>query len=234
MLIRAYLDTSGSYQNLTAAKDVFQTFARRKGHSIGAYYNDQVQPTARASLFQLLRDKGLAIASNDEFQSEPKQQSADELFRLLKDARPSDVLLIERAKLLTRLAEDDWQRFRKKVKERKVRLVAMDLEASWVMVSGESAMAPMAEQLTAMMLDMLETLALQEDKERRNRQLEGIARAKSQGKYKGRPVDNEKHEQILALLQQGRSWSQVCSETGASRSTVARVVKLDRGQLQNN
>lgn len=225
MLIRAYLDASNSSQTIPELKDTFEAFARRKGQRIGAFYNDQNAHAARSNLFRLLRSKGLAIASQGGTATQPRHEPGEELFRLLKQARPNDVLLLENVCLLTRLSPTDWQFFRQKAKERKIRIVSMDLEASWAMITSESAVAPMAEQLTAMMLDMLETVALRQSSAHRNRHLEGIAKAKSRGKYKGRPVDRKKHEDILSLLQEGYSWSEVCAETGASRSTVARVVK---------
>lgn len=224
MLIHAYLDATESEQALPELKTTFETFALSKGHTIGYFYSDREIPKARSSLFRLLRDKGLAIAS----QAQPASNHApfQALFSLLRQARPNDVLLVESARLLGRLSSEDWRLFREKIRNRKVRVVSMDVKASWVMVTGESAMAPMAEQLTGMLLDTVETVSISERAESRRRQLDGIARARSQGKYKGRPVDRKKHETIHSLLQSGYSWSKVCAETGASRSTVARVVKM--------
>lgn len=230
MLIRAYLDAANSDQNLADLKKTFETFALRTGHRIGAWYNDYEPPPAeRSSLFRLLRNKGLAIAAQASQPSKQQPKSSEELFRLLRQARPNDVLLFENVSFLSQLSDHDWQQFRRRIKERKARLVSMDVEASWVMVTSESAMAPIAEQLTRMMLDMIEALTLRDRNTKRSRQQEGIAKAKSRGKYKGRPVDHRKHERILALLEAGYSWSEVCAETGASRSTVARVVKSRRG-----
>lgn len=229
MLIHAYLDTANSDRNRSELKTAFETFALRKGHRIKAFYNDQQLPQSRSSLFRLLRDKGVAIASQSELASPPPQHEPyKELFRLLGKARPGDVLLIETAALLGKLPGDEWQRFRQRISQRKIRVVTLDVEASWVMVTSESAMAPIAEQLTAMLLDTLEAAPRTdggEKRDQRDRHLDGIARAKAKGKYKGRPINHKKHEQILTLLNEGYSWSEVCAETGASRSTVARVVK---------
>lgn len=225
MLIHAYLHKTESCQSLAELKTTFETFALRKGHRIGAFYNDQETPEARSSLFRLLKEKGIALASQARLQARAPYEPSEELFRLIAQARPNDVLLIESAGLLSRLSSANWKLFRRKIKQRKIRIVALDVESSWVMVTSESAMAPMASQLTGMMLDMLEALALKERRERRDRHLDGIARAKAQGKYRGRPVDRRKHETIRSLLEQGHSWSEVCAKTGSSRSTVARVVK---------
>lgn len=225
MRIHAYLNTNDADQSLAELKADFETFARRKRHRISTFYIEKPEPAARSSLFRLLRNKGLAIASQSRVPGRSKPEAREELFKLLKQARPNDVVLIESTGLLAQLSQDDWQQFAQKVRERKIRLVTLDLKASWAMVTSESAMAPMATQLTDMMLEMLQNLAFKEKIERRSRQHEGIARAKARGKYRGRPVDVRKHQKILALLDEGHSWSEVCKETGASRSTVARVVK---------
>jgi DNA invertase Pin-like site-specific DNA recombinase len=226
VLIHAYCDAAGSDQNLAGLKDTFEAFARRTGHRISAFYNQiQPPPATRTSLFRLLRNKGLAIAAQASAPSPRNTQTTDELFRMLQQARPNDVVLFESVHFFSRLSGNDWQKFRRLARERKVRVVSLDVEASWVMVTSESAMTPVAGQLTAMMLDTIETLAIEEKRTKRSRQLEGIAKAKSSGKYKGRPIDHSKHDRIRGLLEQGHSWSEVCEITGASRSTVARVVK---------
>ena len=227
MLIHAYLDADASEQNLSDLKATFETFARRKGHGIRAFYNDQEAQPSHSNLFRLLRDKGLAIASQTAPAPPPLNGSSDELFRLLAQARPNDVLLVESVSVLGRLSRDEWTQFRKKIRQRKIRVVSLDVETSWVMVSSESAMTPVAEQLTATILDVLEVIPRREHKESQGRRLEGIAKARARGKYKGRPVNRRKHELILELLNEGYSWSEVCAETGASRSTVARVVKTE-------
>lgn len=224
-MIHAYLHRTESGSSHSDLKGAFETFALRRGQRISAYYHEQKVPAVRSSLFRLLRDKGVAIASQVPPEAGTPDESSDELFRLLGQARPNDVLLIESAATLGRLSSNEWKDFRRQIRQRKIRIVALDVESSWVMVSSESAMAPMAGKLTSMMLDMLDAFALRESREARTRHLEGIARAKARGKYKGRPIDRKKHKQILALLEDGYSWSEVCAETGASRSTVARVVK---------
>lgn len=52
------------------------------------------------------------------------------LFRLLKDARPGGVLLIEQVDRLSRLTAVDWQKLRREIDARQVRIVALDLPTS--------------------------------------------------------------------------------------------------------
>lgn len=76
-----------------------------------------------------------------------------------------------------------------------------------------------------MMLDMLAAIARKDYEDRRRRAAQGIAKAKAEGRYKGRPEDTARNTAILELLNAGASWSQVVAATGASRSTLSRLTK---------
>jgi DNA invertase Pin-like site-specific DNA recombinase len=86
----------------------------------------------------------------------------------------------------------------------------------------------MMEALNDMMLDMLAAIARKDYEDRRRRTGQGIAKAKEAGKYAGRPADADRNKNILAMLAKGVSWSEVCKATGASRSTLARLVKEEK------
>jgi DNA invertase Pin-like site-specific DNA recombinase len=51
---------------------------------------------------------------------------------------------------------------------------------------------------TAMMLDMLAAIARKDYTDRR--QVQGIERAKSQGKYRGRPDNTERNDALIGML----------------------------------
>ena len=77
--------------------------------------------------------------------------------------------------------------------------------------------------------EMLATFAQFESGLRRERQLEGIARAKAEGKYKGRkPVDPQKIAEVERLVAEGAPVAKACSQAGVGRSTYYREVgKVD-------
>lgn len=75
-----------------------------------------------------------------------------------------------------------------------------------------------------MLLDMLAVVARKDYTDRRRRQAQGITKAKTEGLYKGRQADQKRHALISELLAEGKSWSKVQELTGASRSTILRVV----------
>ena len=75
-----------------------------------------------------------------------------------------------------------------------------------------------------LMLSMLAAFAEFETNIRRERQLEGVARAKAEGVYKGRkPISEAKKEQVLALLGQGCTKQAIADETGLSVRSVYNI-----------
>lgn len=57
----------------------------------------------------------------------------------------------------------------------------------------------------------------------RERQAQGIEKAKKRGAYRGRPVDQDKHDKIRQLLGKGFSVRKTAELAGAAPSTVQRV-----------
>ena len=150
-----------------------------------------------------------------------------ELFRLLSDAHPGDVLLVEQVDRLSRLGIADWDRLKVELAARKVRVVALDLPTSWTMATGkvDEFTARMFDAINGMMLDMLAAVARKDYEDRRRRQMQGQARAKAEGKYVGRPENKKRNAKIAAMLKAGSSYSDVQEATGCSRATVAKIAK---------
>jgi DNA invertase Pin-like site-specific DNA recombinase len=73
------------------------------------------------------------------------------------------------------------------------------------------------------MLDVLAAVARKDYEDRRRRQAQGIAKAKAEGKYRGRPEDTDRNEGIAGMLKAGMSWSAIETAVGCSRSTIAKV-----------
>lgn len=76
-----------------------------------------------------------------------------------------------------------------------------------------------------MLLDMLAAVARRDYEQRRVRQQQGISRAKREGKYKGRQVNQSRYDAINRLIASGSSWSQVQKLLGCSRATISNAVK---------
>src|SRR3954462_6714755 len=203
MFVRAYLRASTAEQDASRARAPLTAFAAERGLTVAAWYVEN--------------ESGSRLAR-------------PELFRLLADAHPGDILLVEQVDRLSRLIAADWERLKADLTARRVRVVALDLPTSWMMAtkSVDEFTGRMFEAINGMLLDMLAAVARKDYDDRRRRQAQGQAKAKAEGRYKGRPEDTERNAGIASLLAEGRSWSFIQDMTGCSRATVAKVAKRAR------
>lgn len=200
MFVRAYLRASTKEQDASRAKADLQAFAKERGLKIAVTY--------------LENESGASLAR-------------PELFRLLADCEPGDILLIEQVDRLSRLNAADWERLKDEIRQRRVKVVALDLPTSWSMTTGggDEFTTRMQEAINGMMLDMIAAIARKDYDDRRRRQAQGIQKAKTEGRYRGRPEDEDRNAAIMKMLKGKQSWSSIVAATGASRSTLARLAK---------
>jgi DNA invertase Pin-like site-specific DNA recombinase len=200
--IRAYLRASTDEQDATRARGQVEAFAAERGMQIASWYVEQ--------------ESGAKL-------------TRPELFRLLSDSHPGDVLLVEQVDRLSRLNAADWDRLKVELKARQVRVVALDLPTSWTMATGkvDDFTARMFDAINGMLLDMLAAAARKDFEDRRRRQMQGQAKAKAEGKYVGRPENKRRNARIAAMLAAGTSYSAIQDAMGCSRATVAKIAKRD-------
>jgi len=200
VFVRAYLRASTDDQDANRARDQLKAFATERGLKVAAWY--------------LENESGAKLAR-------------PELFRLLADSQPGDILLIEQVDRLSRLSSTDWQLLKTELTSRQVRVVALDLPTSWTMAtsSTDEFTTRMFEAINAMLLDMLAAVARKDYDDRRRRQAQGQAKAKAQGRYTGRPENTERNGDIAAMLAAKQSWSMIQRATGCSRATIAKIAK---------
>ena len=194
--------------------------------------DEQDAARARAALEAFAEERGLAVAASYIENESGATLARPALFRLLADSRPGDILLIEQVDRLSRLTSADWERLKAELRERHVRVVALDLPTSWMMAGaeGDSFTARMFDAINGMMLDMLAAIARKDYEDRRRRQAEGQAKAKAEGRYRGRREDIERNAGIAAMLAASVSWTQIQAATGCSRATIAKIAKRNGGE----
>ncbi len=168
--IYGYLRASTDEQDASRAKEQLIEFAQSQGQQIAGWF---VENESGASL------------------------KRPELFRLLDIAQQEDCLLVEQVDRISRLNGEDWESLKAIIKAKGVRIVALDLPTSHqLMTTGDEFTSRMLDALNSMMLDMLAAIARKDYTDRRRRQAQGIAKAKAEGRYKGRPIDAALHEKI--------------------------------------
>src|ERR1700678_4230960 len=130
MFVRAYLRASTDEQGASRAKDQIKAFAGERGLNVAAWY---VEKKSGAKL------------------------ARPELFRLLADAYPGDILLVGQVDRLSRLTAEDWERLKSELAARHVRVGALDLPTWWMMATkaADEFTGRMFEAINGMLLDML-------------------------------------------------------------------------------
>lgn len=196
---------------------------------------DQDASRARDDLFRFAEERGLKIAASYIENESGASLKRPELFRLLADCHPGDVLLVEQVDRLSRLNAEDWEKLKAEIQARRVKVVALDLPTSWMMATAnkDDIQSRMLDAVNGMMLDMLAAIARKDYEDRRRRQAQGIVTAKARGAYKGRPEDEERNAGIVKMLESGMSWNTIVATTGCSRSTLARLAKRVSGQASS-
>lgn len=199
MFIRAYLRASTAQQDASRARAALDSFAAERGLRIAARY--------------LENESGAKL-------------QRPELFRLLADCEPGDVLLVEQVDRLSRLTSSDWLKLRNEIDGKQVRIVALDLPTSWNMAEpADGFTGRMFAAVNNMMLDVLAAVARKDYEDRRRRQSEGTARAAAAGLYKGRPENRQRNSAIATILRKGRTWREILDATGCSRTLLAKIVR---------
>src|SRR5271163_2401429 len=133
MLARSYLRASTDGQDATRARAAVDSFAAEHSLNIVGTYVEN--------------ESGAKLAR-------------PELFRLIADSRPGDVLLIEQVDRLSRLTAADWQKLRADLDAKQIRVVALDLPTSWMLAGpADDFTGRMFSALNSMMLDMLAAVA---------------------------------------------------------------------------
>lgn len=215
MYIRGYLRASTDEQDVNRARADLENFARHYERDVVSWYAENASGAT---------------------------SQRPELLRLLADARPGDILLVEAVDRLSRLSLNDWKRLRAQIDALGLRVVAIDLPTSHAAMTaapGDDFTARMLDAINHMMLDVVAAVARKDYEDRRRRQRQGIEKAKQEGKYQGRAKDEALRAKIRALIQStdadGKAFSirGVAKTLGCSPSTV-KTVKNDMKQEAKN
>ncbi|MGJ9418099.1 recombinase family protein [Massilia sp. CMS3.1] len=200
MFVRAYLRASTKGQDANRAKAQLEAFAAERILTIAKFYTES--------------ESGASL-------QRPK------LFELIEDATKGDILLIEQVDRLSRLNESDWDALKAALKEKQIKVVALDLPTSWMLTTTDETTSRMFSAINEMMLDMLAAIARKDYTTRRERSAQGVQKAKAEGKYKGRIEDTERNALIQRHLKAGQSsWAEIMELVGCSRGTVAKQAAI--------
>lgn len=106
-----------------------------------------------------------------------------------------------------------------------IHIVVIDQPMTHGVLTDSEESTMIARVLTEFMVDLAAAMARDDYETRRKRQAQGIAKAKTLGKYQGRKPDHELRQNICLLINERKSWSQVQRLLKCSRSTISKAVK---------
>ena len=204
MFIRSYLRASTIEQDANRANDALEQFAADHGQVVASTYTENASGT---------------------------EANRSELLRLLKDARKGDVLLVESIDRLSRMEDSDWRMLKTTIDSKGLRIVALDLPTSHLalrVTQGDEFTSRMLGAINNMMIEMMAAIARKDYQQRRERQAQGIAKAKNSGAYKGRPIDADLHKRVRELLAANLGIRATARHAGCSTTTVLKI----RDQIQ--
>jgi len=138
-------------------------------------------------------------------------QGRDELNTLLDFLREGDELVVTRVDRLARSIRD-------------LQNIVYDLDKKGVVLSATEQPIQTNTSAGKCFLDMLGVFSEFETNLRKERQMEGIAKAKERGVYKGRKPSVDV-EQVKALKESGLGASAIAKEMGIGRASVYRALQ---------
>ncbi|AZO09716.1 recombinase family protein [Mesorhizobium sp. M3A.F.Ca.ET.080.04.2.1] len=140
-----------------------------------------------------------------------------ELERTLDYVREGDTLIVTKLDRLARSVADLVEiTARLRAKGVALRILAMNLDTG----------TPTGK----LMLNLLGSIAEFERELMLERQREGIAKAKAEGKYKGRaPTAKRKAAEVIRLKAEGKTGDAIAQELGIGRASVFRILRAQTG-----
>lgn len=200
--VRAYLRASTKEQDARRAKKSLEDFAEEKNLNICSFY---IENESGAKL------------------------QRPELFRLLDDCKSGDILLIEDIDRLSRLNGEDWDKLKTLLKAKNVRVVAVNVPMTHSALNSSDANdfdGRMIGAMGDMMIDMLAAVSRRDYEQRRERQAQGIAKARSEGKFVGRKKNLKLYDSIMKLINSGYTYQNIIDLLGCSSTTISKAKKL--------
>lgn len=147
-----------------------------------------------------------------------------ELLRLVADLQPGEVVIAEKIDRISRLPLPEAEQLVATIRAKGARLAVPGvIDLSELAADATGVAKVVLESLQEMLLRIALQMARDDYEDRRERQRQGIALAKSAGKYGGRKADDATHARIVALRSAGKSIAETARLAGCSLSQVKRV-----------
>jgi DNA invertase Pin-like site-specific DNA recombinase len=146
------------------------------------------------------------------------------LLRLIEDLQDGDVVIAETMDRLSRLPLPEAEKLIASIRSKGARLAVPGIFDLSDLPDQPDGIAKIVLEAVQQMLLKIALHAAHEDyRLRRERQRQGIALARAEGKYRGRQRDSVAHDRIIALRSAGTSIATTAKLAACSAATVKRV-----------
>ncbi|WAH62189.1 recombinase family protein (plasmid) [Pseudomonas silvicola] len=135
---------------------------------------DQDADRARKQLIEFCEGKSLVIVGIYSENVSGTRLERPELMRLLSQADPGDVLVVESVDRLSRLSLDDWGKLKAIMADKQLRLMVEDLPTSH-MQADSSITGQIMGVINSMLIDLMSTMARLDQEKRVERIRQGLA-----------------------------------------------------------
>lgn len=185
---------------------------------------DEQDLARQASVEANARQAGYYIAGIYREKASGARIDRPELLRMISDLQPGEVVVAEKMDRLSRLPLPEAEQLIAAIRAKGARLAIPGLVDLSDMARAADGMAKIVLESTQEMLLKLALQMARDDYEtRRDRQRQGIALAKTAGKYAGRKPDLTMQQRIIALRKAGYSIRVTADMAGCSQSQVKRI-----------
>lgn len=158
-----------------------------------------------------------------------------ELLRMIDDLQPGEVVIAEKIDRISRLPLPEAERLVATIKATGAKLsVPGVVDLSELSADAQGVPKIVLESVQDMLLKLALQMAHDYYEDRRERQRQGIALAKREGRYTGRKPNVSSHERIIALRSHGHSIAETARLTACSISQVKRVWALHQSKLNGS
>lgn len=147
-----------------------------------------------------------------------------ELLRMIADLQPGEVVIAEKLDRISRLPLAEAERLVASIRDKGAKLAVpgvVDLSELAAAANGVSRIV--LESIQEMLLRLALQMARDDYEDRRERQRQGIALARREGRYRGRKARTVVHDRIVALRTSGHSIAETARLAECSASLVKRV-----------
>lgn len=150
-----------------------------------------------------------------------------ELLRMIADLQAGEVVIAENIDRISRLPLPEAEKLVASIRSKGARLSVPGLvDLSDLVAESDGVTRIVIESVQELLLKLALQMAREDYEVRKERQRQGVLRAKQQGKYRGRKANTDKHRQIVALRQSETTIARTGEITGCSISQVKRVWAL--------